>query len=589
MISTPKAWLLALYAILLPIPAIAFQGGNTFYIDEIYPDSSYHIQSQKAKFAIDPENHVLYIGEDNRLSRWPYKSSSVISVDSLTQSVEDYVMAYDTVNNQLLLWSRGIGSLYAWEESTQRLKRLDQSFDHKNQFGHSASIHPVSGQLYAFGGYGLWTSKNYITRFDEMAREWFVVDDKASSRYPKPRANAYTTWISPDTLVMLGGGVNDSFVPHRTPAINTRAQTLWIFDINLGRWYAQAELNVPDTEILSLNRRNFREFANLYTYSSALDLWFILGLTNNEGSQDIIAVEPGTGRYRVMELPHLDIGRNKFVLNMAWDEQSQQIVLGGVLNTSDEHGYPLFMAYVKSKNWNEFKAQLESPNSVWSVDSVLSYVTISPLGVAWLLLGLLSGGFLVWVTIKGPLVNTDNSDDQKSPSKQAGVKSPSQTGLYITYEEGKNIGIYYFGEKIDEWLTPLQSQIVLFFYLSVLEEYRYRSIEELEELFWREQQNRDYIRKLRNKELNQINEVADKVASSQFHPFIDSKKDPQDKRRLVYGLNRALTVDEHLVGTHNPRFWTMIRNNELSQEAFLRALVNTYKVQYLDRYFCSEQ
>jgi hypothetical protein len=575
--------------ILLSTSVIAFSGRDTLQVEEFYPESRYSVQSNKTKFSIDPQHHVLYIGQENRLSGWDYHRDSLIAVDTFSQSIEDYMMAYDTVGNRLLLWARGIGTLYAWEESTQRLHRLDQSFDHKNQFGHSASIHPVNGQLFAFGGYGLWTSKNYITRYDELAGEWFVVDDQASNKYPKPRMNAYTTWISPNTLIMLGGRVNDSFVPHRTPAQKVTAQTLWMLDIKTGRWSPEAEISLPNTELVSYNRSNFREFTNLYTYSSSLDIWFMLGLENDEGAQELIAVEPRTGRYRVIELPQLDLGRSKIILNMAWDSESQQIILAGVLNTSENQRYPVFLAKVNFENWSNFKTQLQNPSASLSKDTILNYMGISPLGLGWLLLGLFSGGLIVWGTMKWQALNSIFRNPKESTSTTKNSNAPSDEGLYLAYEEGKNIDIYYFGENLKDWLSPLQSQMVVYLYLSALKGNRYRSIDQLEELFWNGQQNRDYIRKLRNKDLNQLIDVAKKVAPAKYHPIINRKKDPQDKRRLVYGLNKKLSVREHLNSTHRLRYWKNIRTNDLAREAFIRALNNTYNVDYLSSFLKPKQ
>lgn len=68
----------------------------------------------------------------------------------------------------------GCGVVYM--KRNNRVERHDHSFYHKNQFG--GAYFMDEGEPRIYGGYGLFTSKNIITRYDTVVREWFMLDAK---------------------------------------------------------------------------------------------------------------------------------------------------------------------------------------------------------------------------------------------------------------------------------------------------------------------------------------------------------------------------------------------------------------------------
>ncbi len=71
---------------------------------------------------------------------------------------------------------------------------------------------------------------------------------------------------------------------------------------------------------------------------------------------------------------------------------------------------------------------------------------------------------------------------------------------------------------------------------------RFLDSQEIEELLWSDIESYDYRRRLRNDILKAINRKFEKN-----HPGVDSiilrKKDPDDNRRYLYGLNKNLTEE----------------------------------------------
>lgn len=67
---------------------------------------------------------------------------------------------------------RGCGVVYSLKNKA--IKRHDHSFYHMNQF--DGSFFMDEGEPRIYGGYGLFSYKNFITRYDTIEREWFVLN-----------------------------------------------------------------------------------------------------------------------------------------------------------------------------------------------------------------------------------------------------------------------------------------------------------------------------------------------------------------------------------------------------------------------------
>lgn len=66
---------------------------------------------------------------------------------------------------------KGCGVVYAKKGTV--IKRNDHSFYHMNQF--TGAFFMDNGEPRIYGGYGLFTNKNIVTRYDTTEREWFVM------------------------------------------------------------------------------------------------------------------------------------------------------------------------------------------------------------------------------------------------------------------------------------------------------------------------------------------------------------------------------------------------------------------------------
>ncbi|SHE96804.1 hypothetical protein SAMN05444278_11057 [Psychroflexus salarius] len=149
------------------------------------------------------------------------------------------------------------------EYSNHRFTRHDKSFTHKNQYFSIPFIH--NGSIYLLGGYGLFTTKNILTRYDFKAREWFLVETSGD----KPKfiiANLFQS--IDDQLYFINLKERDK--QYNTP-LNYEIYTL---DLTQLRFKKLGD--IPDASPLYLSKENLLS----YTINGLNDYQLLLTKTN---------------------------------------------------------------------------------------------------------------------------------------------------------------------------------------------------------------------------------------------------------------------------------------------------------------------
>ncbi len=101
-------------------------------------------------------------------------------------------------NNKNYLIGRGAGPVTQIDSTAY--KRIDRSFEHKNQYG--ANSFSYNNILYLWGGYGLFTFKNILIKYNFKTREWEEVD--TYGRLPEERTHALQ-YVTEKHLYVFGG------------------------------------------------------------------------------------------------------------------------------------------------------------------------------------------------------------------------------------------------------------------------------------------------------------------------------------------------------------------------------------------------
>jgi len=136
---------------------------------------------------------------------------------------------YFHIGDSLFLAHGGAGVVYNFNGQT--LKRVDESYYHHNQYG--ATRFSYKGSLFLFGGSGLFSHKNFITRYDLEAREWLL--QEADGQKPFLALSAAGIVIGDYFYVLGEPFVNpDQYNPDFSKEIQKR---FVVYRLNLKSWH----------------------------------------------------------------------------------------------------------------------------------------------------------------------------------------------------------------------------------------------------------------------------------------------------------------------------------------------------------------
>jgi hypothetical protein len=278
--------------------------------------------------SINPESGDIYLFSNttNTLLR----ISETSEVDTLAtldfdayRDFERKMIDTDPTGSFIYFWDTGVGRVYTFDLTSGILSRIDQSFNHKNQFNHAAFVDQQS-RINAMGGYGLWTYKNYKTRFTEEDLEW-IMPGNIQSYDPIP-ASQYGHLFKYDGLFYYL--VEDHADPRSTPVVyhcnypnnrwaesrplSTLMRKVSLRPSNRTPWFrhngtyrldrnqglfgflsSQNEsqtfnlLDVTNQKLHQINTSDFNlSSARAVFYSDRIDRWIIIGHPHSLGQRD---------------------------------------------------------------------------------------------------------------------------------------------------------------------------------------------------------------------------------------------------------------------------------------------------------------
>jgi hypothetical protein len=136
-----------------------------------------------------------------------------------------------TENGEIFFVYRGVGEVYQLVNDT--IKRIDRSFRHENQF--NGNIFAYRNRICCFGGYGLFTTKNFISYFNIKFKEWMVDDIPYSCKVPAARYSAFSQLNGDDFYIF--GGVWSNSVERKT------YKDVWKYSFRKNRWMRLGNLH----------------------------------------------------------------------------------------------------------------------------------------------------------------------------------------------------------------------------------------------------------------------------------------------------------------------------------------------------------
>lgn len=492
-----------------------------------------HLEDSYNLSAIDLLNQrVLFLVQD---SLWAYQlqQNRWEFLQLLQPPVSDrqtFELVYDTTANRLLFWSESVGRVYQWKPGDEKPVRLDHSFDHQNQYHHTPLFDRSNGMIYAFGGYGLWQWQNMITRYAPEAKEWFIVSVKPDSPLPPPRTDAAGFFDSGERSIYIIGGTgptvsrqDDIYTEHR------ELNGLWRFSLEENRWEKLGIIDLPGLP-------GFKPYRTRYTNQMAKQAYdgkrglFYFTMQTEQKSDYAPGIYCFDSRHSVVKRVialHGQFRGQHSPLAFYYDPQRDRLLVFALLNLAKTKRRPIIVFEASHKTLH--KAFSESGTNLlqgsprqqalpgWAVLSAAGLVVLLA-GGAWLF----RARSLSWG--RGEHYGADRSaPDGHTGSRQLVAGKEKLLLGSVPAEEifdGKEL------ELLKLMVKRLQSGRT------------YLLTDEIEEALWSDQTNIDYVRKLRNKVLHNINRKFRVALNLQKEAvLVEGRRSESDRRKMEYGLN----------------------------------------------------
>lgn len=167
------------------------------------------------------------------------------------------------INKRTYLVNLGCGPVLEYRNDS--IVRIDNSFIQKNQFGASPFVY--QNQICLFGGSGLFTDKNFITRFDFKSMEWFRLFPKGKEE-PGARSNNLN-YFNQDGFYIFGGWTN------LTISTFEKDSSLWFLNFDTLQWNHLGNYNENLLKIISESPSKYYTFQTnkkLYIQNSSFVL-----------------------------------------------------------------------------------------------------------------------------------------------------------------------------------------------------------------------------------------------------------------------------------------------------------------------------
>ena len=183
------------------------------------------------------------------------------------------------LNEKLHLFHNGGGVVF--EEFEGSFRRVDNSTLHLNQA--SGFYFEIDNRLHLYGGYGLWTHKEYITFYDPTVKQWDI-NYHNSNYVPTARWKAIGDYAN-NKLYVLGGRTGDSNVDLN---VDFDLDDVFSYDINSASYKNLGKIN-------PLLEKTYSNFA-LPEYKTSIVLTTpekitLIDFANNEVVENVILGE----------------------------------------------------------------------------------------------------------------------------------------------------------------------------------------------------------------------------------------------------------------------------------------------------------
>ena len=172
----------------------------------------------------------------------------------------DFYPYHFALNNRTYFAHDGGGIVLEYRNDS--IVRIDKSFLHRNQYRSAAF--DFNNQLFLFGGYGLFTFKNIITKYNFNSDEWEELTTN-SDLIPEARESADRIVINKNLYIFGGLNMNKKTKPSSVIKDNS----IWKLNLETLNWKKLGTINS------NYRYTNSRERKQIFQANNKLYLFFI--------------------------------------------------------------------------------------------------------------------------------------------------------------------------------------------------------------------------------------------------------------------------------------------------------------------------
>lgn len=169
---------------------LLFSGNFTF-------SQQFNFKEQPLLFIESLTNEIVILDNEEVATKLNKNIKIPLKHNGYPGKLNDYIPF--TIKNKTYLVHSGCGPVLEYKNDS--LVRIDKSFLHSNQYG--AASFTYNNEIYFFGGYGLFTCKNFITKFDFNTKEWILIKTN-NNHLITPSVSSYF-FKSQDYFYVFGG------------------------------------------------------------------------------------------------------------------------------------------------------------------------------------------------------------------------------------------------------------------------------------------------------------------------------------------------------------------------------------------------
>ena len=189
----------------------------------------------------------ITIVNDSLVYKGELKNPSILKHTDYPDVLKNYTYHFN-IKKHTYLVHVGCGPVLEYRNDS--IVRIDNSFLQNNQFGASPFIY--KNQICLFGGYGLFTEKNIITRFEIKTKEWYRLYYN-NDEIPSERSGSMTFYNEKGVFI-FGGWKTELTTSFE------KDQNIWYLNYSNLEWQNLGLYNNKIADFITKSKDNFFTF-----------------------------------------------------------------------------------------------------------------------------------------------------------------------------------------------------------------------------------------------------------------------------------------------------------------------------------------